>query len=81
MPTAGHRMVSVALLEPFIRAVVTVFTTNYNIKSCTLTARSNPVYLLHIIMLLIPDENMQRDSKRWTQFRESIFPELYMVCE
>ena len=24
---------------------------------------------------------IQRDSKRWTQFRTSIFPELYMVCE
>ena len=24
---------------------------------------------------------LQRDSKRWTQFRTSIFPELYMVCE
>jgi len=23
----------------------------------------------------------QRDSKRWTQFCTSIFPELYMVCE
>ena len=21
------------------------------------------------------------DSKRWTQFRKSIFPELHMVCE
>ena len=25
--------------------------------------------------------NVQRDSKRWTQFRTSIFPELYTVCE
>jgi hypothetical protein len=24
---------------------------------------------------------VQRDSKRWTQFRTSIFPELYTVCE
>ena len=24
---------------------------------------------------------IQRDSKRGTQFRTSIFPELYMVCE
>ena len=24
---------------------------------------------------------IQDDSKRWTQFRTSIFPELYMVCE
>ena len=24
---------------------------------------------------------VQRDSKRLTQFRTSIFPELYMVCE
>jgi len=24
---------------------------------------------------------IQRDSKRWTQFRTSVFPELYMVCE
>jgi hypothetical protein len=24
---------------------------------------------------------IQRDSKRWTQFRTSIFPELYIVCE
>jgi len=24
---------------------------------------------------------IQGDSKRWTQFRTSIFPELYMVCE
>ena len=24
---------------------------------------------------------IQGDSKRWTQFRKSIFPELYMVCE
>ena len=24
---------------------------------------------------------IQLDSKRWTQFRTSIFPELYMVCE
>jgi len=24
---------------------------------------------------------IQRDSKTWTQFRRSIFPELYMVCE
>ena len=24
---------------------------------------------------------IQRDSKIWTQFRTSIFPELYMVCE
>ena len=24
---------------------------------------------------------IQRDSKRWTQFRTSIFPELYTVCE
>jgi len=25
--------------------------------------------------------SVQRDSKRWTQFRTSIFPELYTVCE
>ena len=25
--------------------------------------------------------NIQHDSKRWTQFCTSIFPELYMVCE
>ena len=25
--------------------------------------------------------NIQRDSRRWTQFRKSIFPELCMVCE
>jgi hypothetical protein len=24
---------------------------------------------------------VQRDLERWTQFRTSIFPELYMVCE
>jgi hypothetical protein len=24
---------------------------------------------------------VQGDSKRWTQFRTSIFPELYVVCE
>jgi len=24
---------------------------------------------------------IQGDSKRWTQFRTSIFPELYMICE
>jgi hypothetical protein len=24
---------------------------------------------------------IQRDSKIWTQFRASIFPEIYMVCE
>jgi len=30
--------------------------------------------VLHVI-------NIQRDLKRWTQFRTSIFPELYTVCE
>ena len=25
--------------------------------------------------------HIQVDEKRWTQFRTSIFPELYMVCE
>jgi len=25
--------------------------------------------------------NIQRDSKRWTQYRTTIFPELYTVCE
>jgi len=25
--------------------------------------------------------DIQGDSKRWTQFSMSIFPELYMVCE
>ena len=25
--------------------------------------------------------SVQRDSKRWTQFRTSVFPELYTVCE
>jgi len=25
--------------------------------------------------------DMQRDSKRRIQFRTSVFPELYMVCE
>ena len=24
---------------------------------------------------------IQRDSKRWTQFHTSIFPELYMKCD
>ena len=24
---------------------------------------------------------VQRDSKKWTQFRTAIYPELYMVCE
>ena len=28
----------------------------------------------------VRNEEIQRDSKRWTQFRTSIFPELYMVC-
>ena len=28
-----------------------------------------------------PTTKVQRDSKRWTQFRTSIFPELYTVCE
>jgi hypothetical protein len=26
-------------------------------------------------------QNIQGDSKRWTQFRTSMFSELYMVCE
>jgi hypothetical protein len=36
--------------------------------------------LLHIITELF-SFHIQRDSKRWTQFRTSIFPELYMVRE
>ena len=36
-------------------------------------------YLLDIKIMEI--NVIQRDSKRWTQFRTSIFPELYMVCE
>jgi len=30
---------------------------------------------------LLEDDSVQCDSKRWTQFRTSIFPELYTVCE
>ena len=38
--------------------------------------------LLHLICtVLFQTHSVQRDSKRWTQFRTSIFPELYMVCE
>ena len=29
----------------------------------------------------LPRDNIQVDSKRWTQFRTSIFPELYKICE
>jgi len=32
------------------------------------------------VRLRIYYKAVQRDSKRWTQFRTSIFPELYMVC-
>ena len=39
----------------------------------------------HVIPSLIPGvwntKNIQRDSKRWTQIRTSIFPELYMGYE
>ena len=31
--------------------------------------------------LLLQELNIQCDSKRLTQIRTSIFPELYMVCE
>jgi len=27
------------------------------------------------------DRKIERDSKKWTQFRTSIVPELYKVCE
>jgi hypothetical protein len=39
------------------------------------------VVTTHNIKTLKIIEFMERDSKRWTQFRTSIFPELYMVCE
>ena len=32
-------------------------------------------------MVLTHFHIIQRDSKGWTQFHTSIFPELYMVCE
>jgi len=34
-----------------------------------------------LIILLPEQSDIQGDSKRWTQFRTSVFPELYMVCE
>ena len=29
---------------------------------------------------LVTGPTIQHDSKRWTQFHTSIFPEIYMVC-
>jgi len=33
------------------------------------------------VFIILGGRKMQRDSKRWTQFHTSIFPELYMVYE
>jgi len=33
------------------------------------------------LWILVWTGRIQGDSKRWTQFRTSIFPELYMACE
>ena len=33
------------------------------------------------VLLRIYYKTIQGGSKRWTQFRTSIFPELYKVCE
>jgi hypothetical protein len=38
-------------------------------------------YDIHISWNNTPVQKIRCDSKRWTQFRKSIFPELYMVCE
>ena len=35
----------------------------------------------HLILVGFIVTLIQRDSKRWIQFRTSIFPELYTVCE
>jgi len=36
---------------------------------------------IHELLVYVDDVHIQHDSKRWTQFRTFIFPELYMVCE
>jgi len=41
--------------------------------------RFNQFYNIYIYNVAHLD--IQGDSKRWTQFRTSIFPKLYMVCE
>jgi len=38
-------------------------------------------FLNHLQVVTIGYFNIQRDSKRWTQLRTFIFPELYIVCE
>ena len=44
-----------------------------------------PYYYIHSVLNLhirsLHNGRVQRDLKRWTQFRTSIFPELYMICE
>jgi len=42
--------------------------------------RSIVTNLVRFVLSFFPSI-IQRDSKRCTQFRTSVFPELYMVCE
>ena len=51
----------------------------------TLQSLNLGVHTVHFVDFVIFVQQMhnvqiQRDSKRWTEFRTSIFPELYMVC-
>jgi len=36
--------------------------------------------VIFYVWVSVHHKSIQRDSKRWTQFLTSIFPELYMVC-
>jgi hypothetical protein len=46
---------------------------------------TDKIVVLYTLIFIFLDSKLENkthsDSKRWTQFRTSIFPELYMVCE
>ena len=71
------------LASRHVRATIVAVEKSISItySECVSVASSIQHAMRRIVICGLPHSTVQRDSKRWTQFRTSVFPELYMVCE
>jgi hypothetical protein len=69
-------------IDDYNRKIYNFITNNsFTLATRYITNKKKKELLCLIVNLYVINYVLQRDSKRWTQIRTSIFPELYMVCE
>ena len=92
-PVESYRLCCVVVCDletsrigaPYVYDISNLRVKYYILNIASFVSSPQYIYAFHVVLNAKKNHyfcvKMQRDSKRWTQFRTSIFPELYMVCE